>query len=509
MTHAVELIPIGLVYGVIFRGKPLYSERDPLRQVRKALPMWRSHTLYFVPSPLLGYGLVESLAILPASSLVMVVELEPDLAQLHTRWLSPTSIIESIDSLDPWVLESQLARHQDKALSKVERVVLNGGYLLHQQAYQQLETVLCQLVAQQVKNQALLAVMAPKWLTNIMSNVAFLPQHAGLLPRVSLPIVVAGAGLSLEEHRDTLYQNRSSFFLLAVDTALPALRAYGLTPDLVLALEGGFYNIYDFLGNSTQMPPIAVDMLAHRQTPRVCGAHCFFVTTHFASCQLLIRLQQTFSLSQLPAVGSVGPAAVALALQMTQHMVILCGLDFAYELGKTHARGSYTHSYQLAYWQRFSGIPLIDKTLERPLVQAVNREGDGLLSDTVLLTYAGALKQANSLRLRVLPSLTSVNLGIPVVEWSQLTSPKLSVLPPPSTIINHAQVRAFIEQELAFLAQGAIGDEQAWSLIDYVLLGLPYEVQQQREAHPLVQQRIDYYQKQWQYSLAELVKQEQ
>ncbi len=507
MANAVELTPIGSVYGVSFRGKPLYSQRDPLQQVRRALPNWEAHTLYFVPSPLLGYGLVESLSTLPSSSLIMIAEFEPELATLQDEWVIPALGVESIKALDPWGLESQLAVHQNKALQKVERVVLNGGYLLHQRAYQQLEVVLGQLVAAQVKNRTMLEVMAQKWLTNMLSNVAFLPQHAGLLPQITLPIVVAAAGLSLEEHRDILQRTRDSFFLLAVDTALPALKGYGVTPDLVLALEGGFYNIYDFLGNSTNMPPMAVDMLSHKQTPRVCGETCFFVTTQFASCQLLTRLQHTFALSQLPAVGSVGPAAVALALQMTRHEVILCGLDFAYQLGKTHARGSYTHSFQMAYWQRFSGIPLLHKTLERPMVQGLNSRGDTVLSDTVLLTYATALQQTNITRLRLLPSQFGINLGLPTVEWGDL-APQKTVPLLPQMSITHEQVRVFVSNEIALIRQATGGDELAWNQLDYVWLGLPYEAQQEGRMNSLVQQRIAYYEQQWHNALVELAEQE-
>jgi hypothetical protein len=172
-------------------------------------------------------------------------------------------------------------------------------------------------------------------------------------------VVVCGAGPSLDSALPVIKSERGRVCLMAVDTALPTLAAAGITPDLVVAIEGQVVNIYDFLPVAAREYTLLADISS---APSVVGIHegspVSWLCSRFADIELLDRVEAAgFALTALPPLGSVGVAAVALAGRITSGPVLLTGLDFAVPPGVGHARSSAPHLRRLLAQSRTAPGP--------------------------------------------------------------------------------------------------------------------------------------------------------
>jgi hypothetical protein len=170
--------------------------------------------------------------------------------------------------------------------------------------------------------------------------------------------MVIGAGPSLDEHIELIGELRNAFFLLAVDTAYAPLRSAGIRPDMVILQEGQFYNQYDFLPHPDLRCSVLADMSSHAGVLRrlTGGAESYTLFfTEFTASSLFRRLQKHGLLPPMsvPPLGSVGSAAVFTALHLTAREVLVCGVDFAFPEGRTHARGAPSHLAELLAADRF------------------------------------------------------------------------------------------------------------------------------------------------------------
>ncbi len=210
-----------------------------------------------------------------------------------------------------------------------------------------------------------------------------------------LPVIVAGAGPSLDGVVPALCALRDRFALVAADTALPALALAGLAPDLVVCLEAQQANLRDFLPARPAPSRLACELAGHPDTPRLFPGRCSLFSTAFAPIALLDRLEAAgLAPLRLPALGSVGVAAAWMALRLTTAPVLLAGLDFSYPRGATHARGTPSHLAALVGAGRLS--PPGQSTVAALAGRAISREasagGGGVRTDNVLRSYRDLLE---------------------------------------------------------------------------------------------------------------------
>ena len=159
--------------------------------------------------------------------------------------------------------------------------------------------------------------------------------------RIRKPLLVAGAGPSLNTARDFIIKNRNSFFLLAVDAAAAALLP-DIQPDAIVLVESQYWIDSAFIGLRKYGIPVFADLTASPRALQACGGNVYFFCTEYARLKYLERLYQTLQPLILPPMGSVGLTALQLALALgAPHLPVLhTGLDFAWQNGLTHAAGS-------------------------------------------------------------------------------------------------------------------------------------------------------------------------
>ena len=410
------LVPAGGGFTILYRNRHLYSPRAPrenaCRVVAQVLGSGqvRGGSLLFIPSVGLGYGLPELLQGLPADCHVLCVETDQRLMALAAgrrgeetlprhprltvvRTCGAEGAVRVLHTLGAW------------RFRRVIPLVLCAGYELDRPAYDGMRQALQEEIRLFWQNRMTLIRMGRLWLRNLLENLAVLPDtaaigvHAVAGPVPPEPLLVAGAGPSLEGSLERIRGLRRRLRLACVDTALPALREAGLKPDLVVVVEAQAVNARDFLGwgePPAVLPgtPLLCDLSSHPSLVRRFRADVRFFTSRFAPLALFGRLERAGLLPcPIPPLGSVGVAAVHLALELTSGPVLLAGLDFSYPGGRTHARGAPAPRSAQAGCGRLlpAGQEAWTGLRGRPLRERAGKDGRPVLTDPILETYAGQL----------------------------------------------------------------------------------------------------------------------
>ena len=446
---------------IVFKNKELYSRRAPRARAEERAGAFtlEAHTLYLLASPLLWYGVERLLDKLPESSHIIAVEAEPQLAALSRKESPPVIALHERFHIcfaeKPNGHTANLLREVKELLCeigterfrRVRLITLNGGYRLNSHHYSELHQLMQEEIQQFWQNKYTLMHMLPLWIKNIFRNYAQWSHDCSSqrlrfgLPQTTLPVIVAGAGPSLEQHLEFLKQHRSRFYLLAVDTAYSTLLQSGITPDLTVVQESQFYNLYDFLSH----PQLQCDLLADISSyPRVvrladewnCGKRVYLFASEFADISLFHRLKAADLLPPIfPPLGSVGTTAVRAALQISNSEVIIAGLDFAFPSGQTHSRGTPHHQLSLLHCSRLRELEDMTSrttkgvTPEPGLTDSVGRRW---FTAPILRRYAenfirifGSVERMHLLKPRGLP------LGISELPQAELSSYLLALQPPP------------------------------------------------------------------------------
>jgi hypothetical protein len=361
--------------------------------------------LFLVPSPLLWYGLSELLLSMSQGSAVLCVEADPALAELARARMPAElasdgrlSFIESGSSEAAIAAASAMGNFRSCVL-----VALSGGVALHWSAYESMASALTAFFEAEWRNRAALMVLGPRWAKNIFDNIAALgeicPQPP---PRFPGSVVVCGAGPSLEAALPFISRESSQGRLgvIACDTALGSLLSSGITPDLVVCLEGQAHNLPDFTCAGSKSVALAADLSSHPATFRILRGPKHLSIVRITTSPLLDRAAAALSEAGIPflaepPLGSVGVFAAHLARSLADGPVIATGLDFSFEAGKTHARGCpslLAEEYRLDRLTRWPGqfaVSFRDRTFKLD-----GRSGAGpssLLSDPILVSYASLL----------------------------------------------------------------------------------------------------------------------
>ncbi len=342
---------------VFFRGRRLYGNRPRPDAVRRANNLSISdQTIVVLPSPLLGHGLAELLERLPNGSLLFAVELEPDLLRLSQTALKPY-LDQRVRLCGPTIadVQAEIDAVLPGGYRRVTEVSVSGGGLLHRTEYRRIRDALESRLRTEWRNRITVAGMGRRWVSNIFANLIRSAEAASASHLSSTaPLIVCGAGPSLEAALPVIRAIRSHVGVVAVDTALPVLLSHGVAPDVVVSVDAQYTNVLDFIPCDRTRYWLAADLCS---APAVLSQHTVHqlavFTTEFAPLPLIKRLHAAgISGAVVPPRGSVGVTAVELSLAITDSQIYLAGHDLAYTRGRTHARDAYVDHYYATHTRR-------------------------------------------------------------------------------------------------------------------------------------------------------------
>jgi len=428
-TEVPRLIDRSGGTSIMYKNRDLYGTADPQETAgRRARSLQlRNDTLYLLASPLLWYGTVEILEKLPEGSFLLAVEHDPALAAISSEHVpeavSSHPSFTFIQSSVPEVIYKAIEGMGFESFRRVQLISLNAGYRLFHSAYSRLHQLLQEEIQQFWLNKYTLMHMLPLWIKNIFRNIGSISSLSTsinvdtVLPETSLPVLVAGAGPSLEENLHFLEARRNEFFLLAVDTAFAPLMQAGIQPDAVVVQEAQFFNLYDFIPFPHLETLLIADLSSYPGVLQLATNGIHFVSARFADIALFRRLAKYGLLpSELVPMGSVGSTAVDIALRLTKGPVICTGIDYAFFPGKTHSNNSPQHLRMLTETYRLQ--PLIDlSAYSANGVRFASGTTDRLLTTATLERYASNFNRVfkgNKRLFRLHPA--GLPLHIPTVE---------------------------------------------------------------------------------------------
>ncbi|AIW88544.1 hypothetical protein JO41_01005 [Treponema sp. OMZ 838] len=372
-------------FSVLYRNKYLYSKYNPQAAITAQIASLQipDCTLILCLSPVLGYGLKELTEKLPASSYILALECDQMLMRFsldhcdfspfaqqrlsYIRTDSVAEVLKKIESLPLFPFKKCLV------------LSCSGGVQLNQTFYDEVRLYTDEIISRFWKNRITLMHLGRNYAHNTFRNLLSLARSLASSPtrpmmeplakspenspaessvwgapssknrfrlltgdeRIRKPLLVVGAGPSLDTVRDFIIKNRNSFFLLAVDAAAAALLP-DIQPDAIVLVESQYWIDSAFIGLRKYSIPVFADLTASPRALQACGGSVHFFCTEYARLKYLEHLYQTLQPLILPPMGSVGLTAIQLALALAApHLPVLhTGLDFAWQNGLTHAAGS-------------------------------------------------------------------------------------------------------------------------------------------------------------------------
>jgi len=191
------------------------------------------------------------------------------------------------------------------------------------------------------------ARFAERWYRNTLANLKRL--KTGSVPGCPGAVVaVAGAGPSLDdalespENRNWLDDRPDTGDrLFSTDTALPALTARGIVPDLVLCLDGQLPSYHHFVPARPPGVPLVADLSSLPFLDRIGMPVVRYLSGHpFGAV-----IRRFFP--ELPvldgSLGNVSGLALTTAQALGARSVETWGVDFAYRDGQAYAKGTYVY----------------------------------------------------------------------------------------------------------------------------------------------------------------------
>jgi hypothetical protein len=184
---------------------------------------------------------------------------------------------------------------------------------------------------------------AAPYLLNTLRNVPAIARESdagALVDRYrGMPVVIAGAGPSLNRNLEELRPYRDRAIFIAADTALKPSLAAGLSPDFVVAVDPGVPNARHL----THLPPCDTALVAEASVQSesldafVGRTFLFRVAAHHPWPWLASAGVET---TMLRAWGSVVVTAFDLGVAIGGDPIVFIGADLAYTGGQPYCRGT-------------------------------------------------------------------------------------------------------------------------------------------------------------------------
>jgi hypothetical protein len=394
------LINTGRGFSILYRERYLYSNTDPEKRaiLRAEKTVLQNSTLYILTSPLLFYGITEILSRIPDDSHIICFELSKNLLNLSKDHIPDLLLNSKFITFSNKTEPQDISNIVDKLgiwnFRRVRHINITGGYSLHSTEYKDIIKTIDNKIQEYWKNRMTLIHMGPLWIKNIFLNLYKLYNNTKALPIRSLPytnypVLVTGAGESLEGSIKFIKEKRDSFKILAVDTSVHVLLENGIEPDYIIAMDAQIYNFYDFLKVKNKSIPLFFDLTGYPGILSVMNGNIHPFISNFAYTKLLHRLEYYKLLPpKLPALGSVGITAIYLALEITGERVFYTGLDFSYKIGKSHANGSPRNLTELIRTNRLEPMEQPGIYYARPLIHTKDKSGIKCITDLILSSYS-------------------------------------------------------------------------------------------------------------------------
>ena len=246
------------------RKLPLHSTFDPMREGKRYAQMFSTGGFLVF----LGFGAgYHILPFLERNNVSHIIIIDKDIEMFKT-------VLEVVDlrslCLDrrvTFLIDYTTGQIKDFILSNYFPAVCGDLQTLHLRSRLQIEkdyftavmTVIRQTINTISDDYTVQAHFGKKWYKNTILNL----PRAQLATTTLSPVkkaIVTGAGPSLETQISRIRDERTSSYLIATDTSLPALLTYDIKPDLVISIDCQHISYHHFLSGFPHDIPLVLDL---------------------------------------------------------------------------------------------------------------------------------------------------------------------------------------------------------------------------------------------------------
>lgn len=365
-------------FTVSYNDRFLYSKYNPSRVIIQTIQNIQpiSGTLFLCNSPALEYGLAELSKKLTENCFMLLCEADPLLYEFevsNTKNIPQNAAFITPEELQnlPFILQKNSYTFSDGTplppagtFRRVVRLDFSAGVQFHSEYYEQVYQAAVASIKTFWVNTITLTRFGRRYSKNFFSNLKKLAQTTPIqnyIGQIEKPILVLGAGESLNKTLKDIMSLRNNFFILCADTALQPSIKHHIVPDGVFIEEAQSVISKAFLGALRRDFHIfaglsSIPLLTKLYNPKQIS----YFTTLYTNATFIDSLStQNLLPPQNQPMGSVGLTAVyyALKFRKTENVpIFVSGLDFSYSEGITHARGTMAHAQRLFITNRLSPI---------------------------------------------------------------------------------------------------------------------------------------------------------
>ena len=355
-------------FSVLYKNRHLYSRYAPSVAVLKFIDGLTilPDTLILCYAPALGYGLHELLEKMPSGCHILTVDFDKQLYDFFrencicaNNSFAGDRRISSVLLKSPAEIVSIMNEGKlvppPGSFKRAVVVKMSGGTAFCEEAYSAVTEYVDSFIQNFWKNHITLTRMGRMYALDIFRNLKAIENSNGGNIRplkkesVSKPILVIGAGTSVDKLLPKLTEHRQNFFILCVDAALPALLQNGIRPDGVVAVECQVAIEKAYIGAAESCIHVIADLTSRPRVTRLCGGNVSFFLSEYCTMPFMKELTDVAHSNGIPVfppLGSVGLYAVEIALYLRKPgtPVFVCGLDFSFVPGQTHCKGAPAHT---------------------------------------------------------------------------------------------------------------------------------------------------------------------
>jgi len=235
------------------------------------------------------------------------------------------------------------------------------------------------------RNRVTLSTFTDLWRKNIIANIPAMLDSAPVSSlfgkgRGTVGILV-GAGPSLDKNVDKLIAAQESTYIVAVDSAYRTLLAYGIVPDIVIAVDATAENVKDFDGIRKIPDEVSLVMVpvVDPRIPKMFKSR--FTASYGHPIQKWLEKRLKIEFGSLLISGSVSTIGFDLLRKMQVDKIILVGMDMAFG-NNTHTKGF----LRADTVSRFSTLERIESSREKGETLRVLGWGGGEAETNIIMS---------------------------------------------------------------------------------------------------------------------------
>lgn len=387
-------------FSVLYNNRLLYSKYNPSGAILKIVNQLelQENTLILCYSPVLFYGFTEILNKLKNNCFVLAIECNKDLYDFSLQYIPKNDkrnysyiYCNSIYDFSKVFDEEKLF-----SISNFKRCItidFSAGVQLYEIQYKNYTKLADDFINTFWKNRITLVKMGRLYAKNIFKNLCF-NAKSKLLEKnsIDIPILVFGAGTSLDNIIPKIKEESDRFFILSVDAATIPLLKHGIIPDRIVVVESQLANEKAFIGLKNSHIPLIADLTSRTNILNITNGDNYFFLSEYAKTNFINRLKKSGLVNlSIPPLGSVGLAAIEIALFLRKDVnipIFFAGLDFCFEVGKTHCKEAPHIQTLLNNNTKINYLENISSSFKRDCFFLQGKDGNQKITDTPLFNYA-------------------------------------------------------------------------------------------------------------------------